>query len=279
MNDHVQINRENWDERAPAHAASPDYAVQRLIEDPGFLSGVVRFDLPRLGDIRGLDCVHLQCHIATDTISLARLGARVTGLDFSAQALAEARRLADATGTALSLVESELHDALEHLQPHSFDLVYTGIGAICWLPEIGRWAQIVAGLLRPGGRLFIRDVHPMLGALELEAGALQLCHPYFERPQPTVSDYSGTYVETDVSFVATRSALWNHGLAEIVSALLAAGLQLTALEEHDCAPWNALPGLMSVDAAGEWRLSERPERLAATFTLQARSGSGAVAVG
>ena len=93
MEDYRQANRALWDERGPAHAASPDYSVQRFVDDPTFLSDVVRFDQPLLGDVTGLDGVHLQCHIGTDTLSLTRLGARMTGLDFSATSLAEARAL------------------------------------------------------------------------------------------------------------------------------------------------------------------------------------------
>src|SRR6185437_7375220 len=110
MDDSFAINRANWDERAPAHAASPGYDLQRFADDPRFLSHVVRFDLPRLGDITGLRGVHLQCHIGTDTISLARLGARMTGLDFSPASIAEARALAEQTGSDVDFVESNVYD-------------------------------------------------------------------------------------------------------------------------------------------------------------------------
>lgn len=274
MTDYLAMNRSNWDERVPAHVASRDYAVARFIEDPGFLSGVVRFDLPRLGDIRGCDGLHLQCHIGTDTLSLARLGATMTGLDFSGPAVEQGRRLAEATGTAMRFVQSEVYDALNVLEPGSFDLVYTGIGAISWLPDIRLWAQTVAGLLRPGGRLFIRDAHPMLLTLEAEGERLTVDYPYFERREPIVFEEAGTYVETDFEFATTTSASWNHGLGEIFNALAEAGLQVTGLDEHDSSPWEAFRGLMVCDEAGEWRLREQPWRIAATFTLQARRLGG-----
>jgi SAM-dependent methyltransferase len=271
MEEYIAINRANWDERAPAHAASPDYAVDRFFEDPAFLSGVVRFDLDRLGDIAGLRGVHLQCHIGTDTISLARLGARMTGLDLSPVSLREAERLAKRARTPVRFVEADVYRALDVLEPGSFDLVYTGIGALCWLPDIARWAQTVAGLLRPGGRLFVRELHPMLASIdESQADLIVVEHPYFERPEPMVFDDSGTYVETDTEFAATRGYAWSHGLGETISALLDTGMQLTELVEHDSVPWQALPGHMSQDEHGEWRLADRPWRLAASFTLQAR---------
>ena len=127
---------------------------------------VVRYDLPRLGRLDGLDVVHLQCHLGTDTVSLARLGARsMVGLDFSPAALREARALAARSGAGVSFVEGDAYDAVEVLGAHRFDLVYTGIGAICWLPSIRRWAEVVAGLLRPGGRLFMREGHPVLWSM------------------------------------------------------------------------------------------------------------------
>ena len=130
MASYLDLNRANWDDRASAHAASPDYSFDRFAE-PDFLSEVVTIDIPLLGDIHGLQCVHLQCHIGTDTVSLARLGATMTGLDFSGASLAEAKRLSTLAGTSIDFVESNVYDALGVLPRGGFDLVYTGIGALC----------------------------------------------------------------------------------------------------------------------------------------------------
>ncbi|MGA8113970.1 MAG: class I SAM-dependent methyltransferase [Actinocatenispora sp.] len=271
MQDYRAVNLANWDQRAPAHATSPGYAVQRLVDDPTLLSDVVRFDLPLLGDIAGLRAVHLQCHIGTDTLSLSRLGARMSGLDFSPASLAEARTLADRAGADIDYVQADVYDAPEVLGHGGFDLVYTGVGALCWLPDIARWAATVAGLLRPGGRLFIREGHPVLWTLADPRAdkLLSIEYPYFEQPGPTVWDEPGTYVETDTVFTANRTHEWNHGLGETITALLAAGMQLTGLVEHDTVPWNALPGLMTEIEPNEWQLTDHPERLPHTFTLQA----------
>ncbi len=269
MDEYVAINKARWDERAPAHAASVGYGFDRFIGDPEYLSGVVRFDRPRLGDLAGQRGVHLQCHIGTDTLSLARLGARMTGLDFSPAALAQARRLAERTGTDIDFHEAQVYDAVEALAAEAFGLVYTGVGALCWLPDVARWARVVAALLRPSGRLFIREIHPMLLSLEETSGALTLRYPYFEHAEPMVSDDPGTYVQTEAVFTHRLSHSWNHGLGEIITALFDAGMRLTALVEHDSVPWEALPGHMVVDDAGEWRLRTVPERLAASYTMQA----------
>jgi SAM-dependent methyltransferase len=269
--EYAQINRANWDERAAAHAASSYYELSEFVENPSFLSRVIRFDRPRLGDIRGVRGVHLQCHIGTDTISLARLGAEMTGLDFSPAALAEARELSARSGTPVEFVESELYDAPKKLGAEAFDLVYTGVGALCWLPSIGPWADVVAQLLRPGGRLFIREFHPMLWAVgdPRPDRLLVLEYPYFERDEPLVFDEPGTYVDTSETFQHSVTHEWNHGLGEIVTALLDRGFELTMLLEHDSGPDNIREGEMEEIGDGEWRLIDRPWRLPHSYTLQA----------
>ena len=271
MDGYREVNRASWDERVPAHLASPDYQVSRFTDDPDHLSEVVRFDLPRLGDVRGLRGVHLQCHIGTDTVSLARLGASMTGLDFSAPAVAAAQDLAARTGTDVRFVQSDVYAAADVLGHGQFGLVYTGIGALCWLPDIRRWAEVVAALLAPGGRLFLREGHPMPWALadQRDDGLLVVDHPYFERPEPMVFDDDSSYATTDVVFENTVTHEWNHGLAEIITALMDAGLELTGLTEHDSAPWAPFPGMMKKSADGEWRLADRPWRIPCTYTLQA----------
>lgn len=270
MSRSLELNRASWDERAPLHAASADYEVERFVSSPAHLSEVVRFDLPRLGDVRGLRAVHLQCHIGTDTLSLARLGARVSGLDFSAASLVQARRLAERCGVDISYVEADVYQAAQALPAGEYDLVYTGIGALCWLPDIERWASTVAALLKPGGRLFLRDGHPMLMAVnEAHQDRLQVEYPYFEREAPTVWVSDETYVDTDQALTQTETHEWNHGLGQVITALLRNGLQVTALEEHQSIPWEALPGQMAKGDDGEWRLREAPWRLPLSYTLQA----------
>jgi SAM-dependent methyltransferase len=271
VTDYHELNRANWDQRAPLHARSPDYALHRFADDPGHLSGVVRFDRPRLGDLTGLCGIHLQCHLGSDTVSLSRLGARMTGLDFSGAALAEARQLAARVGADVDYLQADVYDAVEVAGAGAFDLVYTGIGALCWLPDIARWARVVAGLLRPGGRLFLREGHPVLWSLAEPGpeGRLEIAHPYFEQREPVVWDDPHTYAATDTLLTATLTHEWNHGLAETIAALMDAGLVLSAIEEHDSVPWDALPGVMSVDEHGEHRLTDRPGRLPCSYTLQA----------
>jgi SAM-dependent methyltransferase len=271
VDEYAQVNRANWDERVPAHAASPDYNVDDFLADPAYLSDVVRFDLPLLGDISGQRGVHLQCHIGTDTISLARLGASMTGVDFSGPAVRQARAFAEQTGADATFVESDIYEAADAVGRGAFDFVFTGIGALCWLPSVSRWARVVADVLHPGGRLFIREGHPVLWSLagEREDDLIVIEYPYFERDEPTIFDQGGTYVATEAEFEHTITHEWNHGLGEIVTSLLDAGMTITGLTEHDSVPWEALPGHMDRIEGDEWRLRDRPWRVPHSYTLQA----------
>ncbi|MDQ1138522.1 SAM-dependent methyltransferase [Microbacterium sp. SORGH_AS 1204] len=269
--DYIDANRANWDQRATLHAArdGSGYGVQRYVTDAEALSDVVRFDLPLLGDIAGLRTVHLQCHIGTDTLSLGRLGARVTGLDFSENAVAEARRLAAEAGAEVDFVQADVRDAANVLPRGTFDLVYTGIGALCWLPSITDWAGVVADLLAPGGTLHIREGHPVLWSMNETLPGLTLAFPYFEQTTPLEWDDENTYVEVAAPITATRTYEWNRGLGEIVTALLDRGLRLDALVEHDSVPWEALPGRMTQRPDGEYALTEQPSVMPLSYTIRA----------
>jgi SAM-dependent methyltransferase len=268
LDEHRGTNLRAWEECVPIHAASNSYGFDRLIGDPSALSRVVEFDVPRLGDLTGLDVVHLQCHIGTDTISLARLGGRVTGLDFSPSALATAADLARRCGVHVDFVESELYGAPDMLPAHAFDLVYTGVGALCWLPDITRWAQVVAHLLRPGGRLYLREGHPVLWSLDDETDdRFVLRYPYFERAEPDRMESDQTYVDGDYTLTERVTYEWNHGLGEVVTAVLDAGMVLDRLVEHRECEWKALPKMVPIEH-GRWVLPD-PSRVPLMFTLEA----------
>ena len=273
MSDYISVNKSNWNSRVPHHVNA--YGIDSFRGDPRHLSPVIEFDLPRLGDIAGLDVVHLQCHIGTDTLSLSRLGARsVTGLDFSPPALEAAAQLAGDCGASIDYVESELYGAVEALGPGRFDLVYTGLGAIEWLPDISRWAEVVAALLRPDGRLFIREFHPVVWTLSDPRAdeLLVIEYPYFETEGVRFSE-TQSYVAHDEPLASPDIIHFNHGLAEVITALMDTGMRLTAFEEHDTAPGRPLGEVMEDVGGGEYRLKKDPARLPVSYTVQAtRSG-------
>lgn len=242
---YFEANRARWDESVPIHAASDGYDLA------GFLRGeksLYPLEMDEVGDVRGKALLHLQCHFGMDTLNWARLGARVTGLDFSAAAVERARELALEVGiTDATFVQANVYDAAEVLDAR-FDVVYTGIGALCWLPDIRAWAQVVATLLRPGGFLYLYEGHPMLWALDSEREDQQLVtkFPYFEPPTPTEWVEEHTYVDGP-PLKNARSFDWNHGVGEIVTALIEAGLRIDFLHEHREVAWQALPWMVRTD--------------------------------
>lgn len=237
-------NQAIWDERAPQHEVS--YGAAAFAADP--TQNWVTTDLEAMapflphGSVEGLDVIHLQCHIGTDTLSLARAGARVTGLDFSAESLAVARKLTEAAGLEAEWVQSDALEAASAVDK-DFDVVFTGIGALIWLNDLERWARQVAALLRPGGIFYIRDGHPMLYAMDESGLPLRLRYRYFANGTAQTWDDSGSYME-GVTTTRTRTYEWPHSMSEIISALLAAGLRLDLFREDKTLPgsgarsWN-----------------------------------------
>ena len=267
-------NQANWDERVPGHVLA--YGVEDFISDPHRISDVVRDDLAlmaphlRNGAPVGSSLVHLQCHVGLDTLSWARLGATVTGIDFSPAATTAARGIAAHAGLAATFLDSDIEHALDAC-PQRFDIVYTGIGAVPWLPDLSRWGQVVAGLLKPGGLFYIRDSHPILNALDYNRndGVLALTEPYFPTGAPVRYDHGTTYANDSVQLAAATTYEWQHSLSEIVQALLDAGLILTSLAEHRFIPWPALPILVLTPEG--YALPDARDRVPLAFSLTATS--------
>jgi len=259
IDEYTAANRANWDDRVAVHWEPDGYDAQRFIEEPDRISDVVRFDSRVLGDVAGRRLLHLQCHFGMDTLSWARLGAMVTGVDFSGPAIDAARRLSTESGTPGRFVLSELYDAPEALD-ECFDIVYTGVGAINWLPDIAGWARVVAHFLEPGGTFYIREGHPMLWCLEERADEqLVVKFPYFEIPDPVAWDDDATYAGSG-TIANTRTYEWNHGIGEIFTALTDAGLRIERLREYRELEWQGLPH-MELGDDGLWRLPPHQRNL------------------
>lgn len=258
-------NLENWDERVAIHVGSRFYDVERWLADR---PGPRDREVAALGDVSGLDLVHLQCHFGLDTLAWAEAGARVTGLDFSPSAVATAQDLAVRAGLddRSRFVCAPVYDAAQVLGTSSFDVVYVSLGALCWLPSVGRWADQVAALLRPGGRLYLHDGHPLAWALDETTPALR--YTYFEEAEPYIDDSEETYTDSDRPLVNTRSYEWNHGIGEVVTALVDRGLIIDRLEEHDWTVHQRFPWLIE-PAPGLWSAPPGHPRLPLTFTVVA----------
>ncbi len=265
MDDHLAANRANWNDRVSIHVASDLYGVDAWLRER---PGLRRWEAEALDDVTGLDVVHLQCHFGLDTLSLADAGATVTGLDFSGEAVAQAHSLADRAGLTerARFVEADVLQAAVALAPERFDLVYVSLGALCWLPSVDRWASQVAALLRPGGRLYLHDGHPLSWALADDD--LRVEHTYFEEVEPYVGDEAGTYTDGEATVANTRTYEWNHSIGEIVSAVIDHGLTITSLVEHDWTVWPRFPWLLRA-ADDRWHVPPDRPRLPLSFTLMA----------
>jgi SAM-dependent methyltransferase len=257
-----------WDERVPVHVASRFYDVQGWLRDG---RGPRPYEARALGDVSGCTLVHLQCHFGLDTLAWARVGARVTGVDFSGPALEAARSIAQRAGLAdrARFVCSDVYDASDALDGERFDVVYVSLGALSWLPSVDRWAAVVAALLRPGGRLFVHEVHPLADALG--ESELVVEHSYFEEPEPVVETSAETYTDNDgaVPLSDAPSYTWNHSLGEIVTALIDHGLVLEWLREHDWTAFERFPWLIR-QGDQHWALPPDRPRVPLSFSLLAR---------
>jgi SAM-dependent methyltransferase len=265
VDDYIAANRANWDDRAGVHLESAFYDVEGWLREP---RRPRPYELAALGDVGGLHLLHLQCHFGLDTLEWAREGAQVTGLDFSPVAIAAARDLADRAGLAYRarFVCADVYDATKALGDATFDVVFVSLGALCWLPDIDRWAEQVGALVAPGGRFYIHDVHPVAWALADDS--LDLAWSYFEEGEPFVENSDQTYTDATRPLTATKSFEWNHGIGEIVTALLRHGLRLEWLTEHDWTVWPRFPWLVETDDH-TWIAPPGTPRAPLTFSLLA----------
>jgi SAM-dependent methyltransferase len=263
--DYMETNRLHWDETVAIHAASEFYGVA------SFKSGrstLMRIERDEVGDVRGKTLLHLQCHFGLDTLSWARYGATVTGVDFSPRAIALAQSLATEIGIGARFIEANVYD-LPRVLPEQFDVVFTSYGALCWLPDLPEWARVAAGCLKPGGVFYVIDGHPAAYMLDLEAsdGEMKLRYSYFGSDEPLMWEDDDDYTGAQVQFEHKRTYEFTHGLGEIVTSLIDAGLQVEFLHEFPLCAWQAMPGMVRGDD-GYYRLPG--DKVPFLFSLRAR---------
>jgi 2-polyprenyl-3-methyl-5-hydroxy-6-metoxy-1,4-benzoquinol methylase len=263
-----EVNRASWDERVPIHVGGEFYDVA------GFKAGEEHlrpFELEEMGDVSGKELLHLQCHFGKDTLSWARRGARVTGLDFSAPAIEAARGLAAEIGVEAEFVRSDVYEARQALGGRTFDVVYTGLGALNWLPDIARWAEVAAGLVRPGGFLYLAEFHPFADVFGDDD--LTVEHDYFHSEEPTVWDEAGTYADLEAETENNVTYEWNHTLSDVVTALIDAGLVLQFLHEHDYTLFPRWP-ILEKTGFDTYRLPDGTPRIPLMYSLKAAKPGG-----
>lgn len=260
-----QSNQALWDEIAPVHArAYEEVALLRL-------GGIVldEIELQEVGEVRGMTLLHLQCHIGTDTLSWARLGAIVTGVDFSAESLAYARQLQQELQLPATFVQSNVYDLPAVLQGQ-FDIVYTSRGVLCWLRDLDEWARIIAHFLRPGGIFYLMETHPIAHTFEeTKPGELAITYPYFHSAEPTRWDV-GDADYADASYIPQHPSYeWQWSLGDIVNALLQAGLGLESLHEYERTFDKGFPSMVNVSERW-YHLPQYAGKLPLLLTIRAR---------
>lgn len=240
LDGHREANRANWDERVAGHIAPDGYGIESFIENDNAITNVVRFDQPAVGEIAGKTLLHSQCHIGTDTLSWARLGAKVTGIDFSSAAITAAKDLARRMNIDATFIETEFYDSPQHISKQ-FDIVYTSVGAICWLPDIEQWGEIVASFVKPGGSFYIRDTHPMLLTLDDNRTDQEMVvtYDYFFTPEPQMFSEDQSYLGS-AKLEHVETYVWCHTIADVINALIGAGLRVERVEELQHLDWEFL---------------------------------------
>jgi SAM-dependent methyltransferase len=232
----LQGNRDLWNAWTAIHEKSTFYDLE------GFKRGGSRlrdYEIEEVGPVEGKELLHVQCHFGLDSLSWARLGARVTGADFSERAVELARSVAAEIGVDARFVVSNVYDLPANLEG-DFDIVYTSSGVLGWLPDIRAWAKVIAHFVRPGGFFYIAEVHPVIQAFETEGvtpGELQLRYPYWEHREPLTFEVHGSYADPTADVHGMTEYGWNHGLGEIVTALADAGLRIDSLREYPFVGW------------------------------------------
>ncbi len=253
--DYLKINKETWDKRTKTHLTSEFYNVE------GFLNGATslrEIELAELVNISGKSLLHLQCHFGLDTLSWATEGAIVTGVDLSSEAINQANLLKLKTGLEAKFICSDIYEFGEN-STKQYDIVFTSYGAICWLPDISKWAQTVAESLKPGGTFYMVEFHPVY---DLISG-----YSYFHQDQPDIEE-EATYTENADDECLT-TALWGHTLGDVVSALIKTGIKIKHLHEFPFSPYNCFKD-MNEKEPGRFYLNHGKQQIPLIYSILGR---------
>ncbi len=250
MEDYFKVNKALWDAKTAHHLNSEFYDNENFKKGK---SSLVSFDLDAIGDIvPGKTMLHLQCHFGQDSMSWARMGAKVTGVDFSTEAIRTARELNDELGLDVKFIESNVYDLEDHLE-EQFDIVYCSYGVTCWLPDLVKWAKIIDTYLKPGGTFYIAEFHPTFYMFDWDNG--KLAYNYFNRGH-YIEEEEGTYADENAN-IKKKEYFWTHSLMEIINPLLQEGLQIKEFKEYPYCHFK-ISSTMKQIAPGQfkWDLSD-----------------------
>jgi len=258
--DYISINRDSWNRRLDYHLGSGFYDLETWLKGGSSLNDI---ELKLLGDVSGKSILHLQCHFGQDTLSLARMGARVTGVDLSDKAIGKARELASHLNLDAQFICSDLY-ALPDLLDTRFDIVFTSYGTIGWLPDLDKWAAVVARFLKPGGAFVFAEFHPVVWMFD---DTFQYVGYRYFNSGPITEVQEGTYADRNAP-VQLQSVNWNHSISEVINSLIRQGLQIRSLDEFDYSPYNCFMYAVAV-APGKYRIAHLEDKIPMVYAISA----------
>jgi len=266
MNEHMEVNREHWDEITPIHVASEMYDVDAFKAGRSTLK---RVELGELGDVRGKTLLHMQCHFGMDTLSWAREGAVATGIDYSEAALEQARALAATCGIDARFVLSNVYDLPDTLHGE-FDIVFTSYGALNWLPDLSRWAKVAAHFVRPGGTFYVAEFHPIVAIFDdaEDVDDLRVRWPYFPTGEPLRWEGYGDYTDRSAKLQHDVTYEWPHPTSEVLTSLIDAGLRIEFFHEFPYTSYPTFPFLEPIDER-MYRLTKHDGSVPLLYSIKA----------
>ncbi len=258
--DYISINKNSWNKKTPHHLVSDFYDVPAFVEGKNSLKDI---ELTLLGDIKGKSILHLQCHFGQDSISLSRLGAHVTGVDLSDESIKAAKELAKNCNASCEFICCNIYE-LEQYIDKKFDIVFTSYGTIGWLPDLQKWANIIANCLQPNGQFIFVEFHPVVWMFDEQFE--KISYPYLNSG-PIAETYTGTYADKSAD-LTQEYVMWNHGIGEVLSSLINANLKITSFEEFDYSPYNCFNKTNEFEK-GKYRISTLENRIPMVYALSA----------
>lgn len=258
--DYININKETWNKKTAIHIASDFYNNEAFLNGKSSLNS---FEIDLLGDVSQKKILHLQCHFGQDTLSLARLGAKVTGIDFSDQAIEKAKEYSKQLDLDATFICCDVYDTPNYLD-EKFDIVFTSYGTIGWLPDMDKWAAVVSHFLKPEGKFVFVDFHPVVWMFDNDFK--EVFYNYF-KSEPIIEEETGTYADKKASLIQ-KTISWNHSISEVVNALIENGLTIHSLNEYDYSPYNCFNGMEEFET-GKFRIKIFENKVPLVYSIKA----------
>ncbi|WP_299779323.1 class I SAM-dependent methyltransferase [uncultured Formosa sp.] len=258
--DYKTVNKDTWNEKTMAHLTSDFYDVEGFLKGKSSLNNI---ELNLLGDVKGKKILHLQCHFGQDSLSLARLGAQVIGIDISDVAIKNAKKLANTLELNTTFICCDLYELPNYLDD-TFDIVYTSYGTIGWLPDIEQWAKLISRFLKPKGEFVFVEFHPVVWMFNDTFD--NIAYSYF-KSEAIIETETGTYADRSAN-ITKKSITWNHGLGEVLTALLQNNLQLQSFEEFNYSPYNCFENTIEISPK-QFRIKSLENKIPMVYALKA----------